>query len=254
MRERAAVLIPWPAVALPVIVGCCRERERNGQLSTPTVFICYSRDDKRLKDRVEKHLCVLGKLGLLEVWHDQRIGAGQDWLLEIQNAMQRARVAILLISHNFLTSDFILGEEVPNLLKRREEEGLKIVPVLLSQCVWAAAGWLAAMQIRPDPKRPLKSLKGDKLDDALTKIVEEVRGLLASQTLREKSRPDDDSDRRGKHREKIVRALADQLDRLFDDKQISPCYVAAELEIEKIPDEPAMIPKAIVYHLVDCED
>jgi|GEM_PF-4128654 len=69
-----------------------------------------------------------------------------------------------------------------------------------------------------------------------------------------KSRPDGDSERRKKHREKIVRALSDQLNRLFNDKQISPRYVAAALEIEKIPDEPAMIPEAIVYHLVDCDD
>ena len=70
-----------------------------------------------------KHLSVLGKQGLLDVWDDQRIGAGQDWFPEIRKAMERARVAILLISHNFLTSDFILREEVPNLLKRRERRG-----------------------------------------------------------------------------------------------------------------------------------
>ena len=72
--------------------------------------------------------------------------------------------------------------------------------------------------------------------------------------LRKKSRPDGDSERRREHREKIVRALTDQLDRLFDDKRISPRDVAEALEIEEIPDEPAMIPKAIVDRLVDCDD
>jgi hypothetical protein len=72
--------------------------------------------------------------------------------------------------------------------------------------------------------------------------------------LRKKSRLDDDSERRREHREKIIRALTDQLDRLFDDKRISPRDVADALEIDKIPDEPAMIPKAIVYRLVDCDD
>ncbi len=151
-------------------------------MSTPTVFICYSRDDRRLKDRVVRHLSVLGKLGLLEVWHDQRIDAGQDWFPEIQKAMERARVAILLISHNSLTTDFILHQEVPNLLKRREKQGLKIVPVLLSDCDWQAVPWLAAMQIRPDPEVPLESLRGGKVNTALTKIVQEVRKLLASLT------------------------------------------------------------------------
>ena len=149
-------------------------------MSTPTVFICYSRDDKRLKDRVVRHL-LSRQTRASDVWHDQ-LSRRAGLVPEIQKAMERARVAILLISHNFLTSDFILREEVPNLLKRREKEGMKIVPVLLSDCDWQAVEWLAAMQIRPDPKRPLKSLKGDKLDDALTKIVQEVRGLLASPT------------------------------------------------------------------------
>ncbi len=151
-------------------------------MSTPTVFICYSRDDRRLKGQVVKHLSVLDKQGLLDVWDDQRIGAGQDWFPEIRKAMERASVAILLISHNFLTSDFILREEVPNLLKRREKEGMRIVPVLLSDCDWLAVEWLAAMQIRPDPKVPLKSLKGDNVNSALTKIVQEIRKLLASPT------------------------------------------------------------------------
>jgi TIR domain-containing protein len=151
-------------------------------MSTPTVFICYSRDDHRLKGQVVKHLSVLGKQGLLDVWDDQRIGAGQDWFPEIRKAMERARVAILLISHNFLTSDFILREEVPNLLKRREEEGMRIVPVLLSDCDWPAVEWLAAMQIRPDPKVPLNSLSVPKVASELTKIVQEIRKLLASPT------------------------------------------------------------------------
>jgi len=129
-------------------------------MGAPTVFICYSREDKRLKEKVVNHLSVLGKQGLLDVWDDQRIGAGQDWFAKIQEAMQRARVAILLISHNFLTSNFILREELPKLLERREEEGMRIVPVLLSDCDWQAVDWLAAMQMRPDPKVPLESLRG----------------------------------------------------------------------------------------------
>ena len=149
-------------------------------MGAPTVFICYSREDKRLREKVVSHLFVPSKQGLLDVWDDQRIGAGQDWFAKIQEAMQRARVAILLISHNFLTSNFILREELPKLLERREKEGMKIVPILLSDCDWQAVDWLAAMQMRPDPKVPLESLRGGKVNSALTKIVREVRELLAS--------------------------------------------------------------------------
>src|SRR5271157_301904 len=182
LRERVAVLTPWPAGALPVIVGCWRGTGKEWSMGAPTVFICYSRKDKWKKEKVVNHLSVLGKQGLLDVWDDQRIGAGQDWFAKIQEAMQRARVAILLISHNFLISNFILREELPKLLERREKEGMKIVPILLSYCDWQAVDWLAAMQMRPDPEVPLESLRGGKVNSELTKIVREVRELLASPT------------------------------------------------------------------------
>ncbi len=127
---------------------------------TPTVFICYCRRDDYLKTQVEEHLSVLTPQGILDTWSDQRIGAGEDWFAEIQSAMETARVAILLISRHFLTSKFILNEEVPKLLQRREKEGLKVVPIVLSDCYFEAIPWLAKMQVRPDPKKLPEVISG----------------------------------------------------------------------------------------------
>lgn len=143
----------------------------------PTVFISYSHADTKWKDRLVKQLGVLDQQGLLEVWEDRLIGAGQDWYKEIQKAMAGARVAILLISANFLTSKFILQEEVPKLLQRREQEGMTVVPVLLSDCVWEVVPWLAPMQMRPDPKKWLSSRKERGVAE-LSEIVREVHSLL----------------------------------------------------------------------------
>ena len=79
----------------------------------PTVFISYSHKDEVWKDRLLPHLRVLEHEGILEEWDDRRIGAGDDWYPEIERAMARASVAILLISADFLSSSFILEEEVP---------------------------------------------------------------------------------------------------------------------------------------------
>ena len=62
----------------------------------------------------------------LDIWDDRRIAKGDAWLPEIQGAMDRASVAVLLISKDFLTSNFIKDKEVPHLLKRRREEGLRV--------------------------------------------------------------------------------------------------------------------------------
>ena len=82
------------------------------------IFVSYSHKDEREKDKLLSHLGVLQHQGLIDLWSDDRIGAGTHWKQEISEAIAQAKVAILLISANFLTSDFILGEEVPKLLKR----------------------------------------------------------------------------------------------------------------------------------------
>lgn len=70
----------------------------------PSVFISYSHKDEAWKDRLMTHLGVLQREGLLDTWDDRRIGAGANWYEAIQQAIERASVAILLISADFLTS------------------------------------------------------------------------------------------------------------------------------------------------------
>jgi len=100
----------------------------------PSVFISYSHKDEAWKDRLVPHLRVLQPEELLDTWDDRRIGAGANWYEAIQQAIERASVAILLISADFLTSKFILEQEVPRLLERRQTEGLHIVPVIVRPC------------------------------------------------------------------------------------------------------------------------
>ena len=91
-------------------------------MTPATVFLSYSHKDEKEKDALLSHLRVLEHAGLsIDLWSDDRIGAGEDWEREITEAMERASVAILLISHNFLTSDFILKKEVRPLLERRAD-------------------------------------------------------------------------------------------------------------------------------------
>ena len=118
-------------------------------MTQPTVFISYSHKDEAWKDRLVTHLGVLQRQGLLDLWDDCRIDAGADWRQEIRRTMDRVHVAVLLISADFLTSEFILGEEVPRLLHRRDEEGLRVFPVIVQPCAWQRVEWLARMQARP---------------------------------------------------------------------------------------------------------
>ncbi|HSS77354.1 MAG TPA: AAA family ATPase [Thermoanaerobaculia bacterium] len=145
----------------------------------PTVFISYSHQDEAWKDRVVSHLKVLEIEGELTVWDDDRIAAGDDWLPEISGAMNRAAVAVLLISKDFLTSGFIRGTEVPLLLKRRQSEGLRVIPLFVHPCAWEAVDWLAGLQGRPGNGRTLSESRKPQIEKHLSALALEIRDLLS---------------------------------------------------------------------------
>ncbi len=94
------------------------------------IFISYSHEDEAWKDRVASHLKVLQEQGILEIWDDREIRLGEEWLPEIEEALNSSDVAVLLVSPDFLTSRFILDKEVPRLLERRETDHMEIFPVI----------------------------------------------------------------------------------------------------------------------------
>jgi len=149
-------------------------------MAKPTVFISYSHEDEAWKDRLVTHLGVLQSQGLLDLWDDRRIGAGEDWEREIEKAMATASAAVLLVSADFLTSAFILGEEVPRLLERRDrdKESLRIFPVIVKPCAWKQVKWLARMQVRPQDGRPLSAGDEHRIDADLAAIAEEVAAIM----------------------------------------------------------------------------
>jgi len=140
----------------------------------PTVFISYSHQDEVWKDKLAKHLSVLEREGLLDIWDDRKIGVGEEWLGDIEAAIDRATVALLLISVNFLNSRFILTTEIPRLLQRRHEAELAVIPVILHPCLWKEVKWLSRLQARPVDGKPLSSYKGHQREEELAKIALEV--------------------------------------------------------------------------------
>ncbi|MBI1930705.1 TIR domain-containing protein [Candidatus Poribacteria bacterium] len=155
-------------------------------MNLPTIFISYSHKDEEEKRMLLSHLGVLGHVGLIDVWNDDRIGAGGDWEQEITEAMARARVAILLVSANFLTSHFILRKEVPTLLERREREGLTVFPVIAKACAWKVVPWLTKMNVRPKNGIPVWGDGGVHIDEDLAAIAEEIVDIIKPEGKRTK--------------------------------------------------------------------
>ncbi len=122
------------------------------------VFVSYCHADAAWLDRVKIHLRPLVRQTGLDVWDDSRISPGQAWHEEISKALARARVAILVISADFLASDFVVNNELPSLLHRAARGGLLIVPLIVSHCLFREHEELARYQCVNSPERPLSDM------------------------------------------------------------------------------------------------
>ena len=138
------------------------------------VFISYCRADAAWLDRLKIHLRPLVRRTALEVWDDSRISPGQTWHEEISNALARARVAVLLISADFLASEFIVNNELPPLLHRAARGGLLMVPLMVSPCLFAGHEELSRYQSVNRPDRPLSGMSRTDAEAALVSLGRSV--------------------------------------------------------------------------------
>jgi nucleotide-binding universal stress UspA family protein len=141
-----------------------------------SVFISYSHADAEWLKQLQKHLKPLQREGI-EVWDDTRLKAGAPWREEIREAVAAAKVAILLISPDFLASEFIATDELPPLLKAAEEDGATILPVIVSHCRFDRTPSLSRFQAVNDPAKPLVRMgrgNRDKVFDDVARAVEDA--------------------------------------------------------------------------------
>jgi len=144
----------------------------------PLVFISYSHKDRAEKDELVAYLRVLQNAGLIDIWADDQIEAGADWKAEIKAAISRAKIAILLISANFLNQDYIMKEEVPELLESRANEDLILMPIIARTCTWQAISWLEGVKIWPNDGKPIWGEGHRRVGKILTFIADQIKLIV----------------------------------------------------------------------------
>jgi hypothetical protein len=126
--------------------------------SRTQIFVSYSHVDREYLARLKVHLRPFERENLVEVWSDTKIHVGQDWRKEIQAALDRSAAAILLISADFLASDFIANKELPHLLDAAKNDGLRIIPVILKPCAFTDIKDLSMFHCINDPEKSVIAL------------------------------------------------------------------------------------------------
>ena len=143
-------------------------------------FVCYCHSDRAYLDRLMVHLKPLAKSGDLDIWVDTRLKTGDKWKETIESAIGSARIAILLISADFLASDFIVNHELPPLLAKAQVNGTRIVPILVSPSRFTREASLNVYQAINSPSVPLSLMKYDEREVVYDKVAQEFESALHS--------------------------------------------------------------------------
>jgi hypothetical protein len=147
-------------------------------MAHPRIFVSYSHADSKQKDRLLKHLTPLQDSAEFDVWTDSGIAVGEKWEPAIEKALSTASIAILLITADFLSSDFVRHKEIPVILQRREKEDLRLYPILAKPCAWQAVPWINETQLRPVAAKPVWRTAGRYADDELARIALELLAII----------------------------------------------------------------------------
>jgi TIR domain len=141
------------------------------------LFIIYSHRDESLLQRLEKHLVPLKEQGLISGWHDRRIEAGTEWTGQINENLESSQIVLLLVSADFLASEYCYGVELTHVLELHEEGRLRVIPILLRPCDWRSAPF-ANFAVLPSNGTPVIIWKN--MDDAFVSIINSIRDAIQS--------------------------------------------------------------------------
>jgi len=145
------------------------------------IFVSYSHMDQYWLDRLLVHLRPLERKGRLELWSDRQIRVGDEWREEIRRAIQSCQAAVLLVSADFMASDFIHNDELTPLLEAGKKRGVRIIPIIVSSSYYEDST-LSKFQAVNEPSEPLDILNRGQQEASLVKVYRAVRDALNANT------------------------------------------------------------------------
>ena len=140
-----------------------------------SIFFCYAREDEALLKKLKVHLSPLQRQRLISVWHDRDISAGTEWEQEIKTHLDAAQIVLLLVSPDFIASDYAYDTEMQRALERHRRGEAKVIPIILRPVYWHGTP-LGELQALPTDGKPVTSWQDP--DSAFYDVVKGIRKVV----------------------------------------------------------------------------
>ncbi len=139
------------------------------------IFFSYAHEDEELRDRLAKHLRSFERLGLIESWHDREITAGTEWNNQIDANLEEADIILLLISSDFIDSDYCYDIEMKRAMQRHESGEATVIVIILRSCKWMDAPF-GKLQALPKDAKPVTRWEDE--DEAFENIAQGIEEVI----------------------------------------------------------------------------
>lgn len=154
--------------------------ELNKENTGVKVFISYAHEDEEYKDKLIKHLIGLKRKNIIEEWHDRKILPGQELDNEISENLLEADIILLMISVDFLNSDYCYEKEMKKALEMNKEGVAKVIPIIVRKCDWMDSPF-AKLNALPTDAKYIKSWNDE--DEAYMNIIDGIKKVIKNMKL-----------------------------------------------------------------------
>ncbi len=148
------------------------------------VFISYAHEDQALLKELEKHLATLKRQNIIASWYDGNIMPGTEWESQIMERLNSAQIILLLVSADFINSDFCYSIEMEQALARQEADQARVIPIILRPVDWKGTPF-AKLQALPTGDKPVT--RWSTHDDAFLNVVQGIRKAIDDLTNKRKT-------------------------------------------------------------------
>jgi hypothetical protein len=141
------------------------------------VFTSYAHEDQDLLEQLKKQLSPLKRLGVIQEWYDREIKAGTEWRGQIDANLDSAQLVLLLISPDFMDSDYCYDVEAKRALQRHESGDARVIPIILRPVMWSNTPF-SKLQALPREGKPVTTWENR--DSAFLNVVEGIQDAIQS--------------------------------------------------------------------------